>query len=154
MILYNLILFLAGLHLNRTLGYLGFLLLLGGMTWGTLEYRKTLPGGFIAYGKAFTSCFMIGLFAAILGAIYMYAFAQFIHPGLMQEMADAQQAALAAKNLTDEQLEQAMAMASKFTSPVMMTIFGFLGSLFFSLILGLLAAIFLKKEDTSVPSAQ
>jgi len=150
MILYSLILFLAGLHLNKTLGYVGYIILIGGMAWGTLEYRKRYLGGFMTYGKAFSSCFMIGLFSGILGAIYMFIFAQFIHPGLIQEVLDMSRQALADKNLTDEQMEQALAMQSKFMSPVMMTIWGLFASLIASVVLGLILAIFLKKEDKSI----
>ncbi|HTX88202.1 MAG TPA: DUF4199 domain-containing protein [Bacteroidales bacterium] len=147
-----LILYIAGLYMNRSLGYLSLLLLIGGMAWGTLEYRKNYLGGFISYGKSFTSCFMIGLFAGILGAIYMFIFARFIYPGFAQEILDKAQQQMLEKNpnMSDSQIEIAMKYTRMFTSPVMMAVWGLLANVFFSVVLGLLVSIFIRKEDKSM----
>jgi len=71
MIVFNLILFISNLYMNQSLGYIGYLFMLGGMVWGTLEYRKKLQNGFMTYGEAFSSCFLIGLFAGILGVVIL-----------------------------------------------------------------------------------
>jgi hypothetical protein len=152
LVLYSLILFLAGLHTNKYMGYFGYVVLVGGMVWGTLEYRKKYLGGFIPYAKAFTSCFMIGLYAGIVIGIYMFIFTKFIHPGFIQEMLDISRQAIYESNasMSDEQVEQALEISAKFMSPPMMAIWSFVGYLFASAIIGLLAAIFLKKEDKSI----
>jgi hypothetical protein len=152
MILYGLVLFLLNQHLNRTLNYISWVFLLGGMVWGTLEYRKTTGGGFLTYGGAFKSVFMIGLFAAILSAIYTFVFVQFIHPGLINEILDMSRQSLMEKypDWSDEQIEQAMVWTTKFMNPVGMAIWSMVGQIFGSLIAGLLLAIFLKKEDKSL----
>jgi hypothetical protein len=151
LILYSLLLFLAGMHTNKYLGYIGYVFLIGGMVWGTLEYRKKYLGGFMTYGKAFTSCFMTGLYAGILISVYMFIFAKFIHPGFIQELLDISRQAIYETNsgMTDEQVEQALEISAKFMTPVMMTVWSLVGYLFASAIFGLLAAIFLKKEDKS-----
>jgi hypothetical protein len=51
--------------------------------------------------------------------------------------------------MTDEQVEQALEISAKFMTPVMMAIWTFVGYIIASAIIGLLAAIFLKKEDKS-----
>jgi hypothetical protein len=151
LILYSLLLFLAGMHTNKYLGWVGYVILIGGMVWGTLEYRKKYLGGFMPYGKAFISCFMTGLYAGIILAVYMFVFSKFIHPGLVQEMLDISRQAMyeSNANMTDEQVEQALAISAKFMTPVMMAIWTFVGYIIASAIIGLLAAIFLKKEDRS-----
>lgn len=154
MILYGLVMFLLNQHLNKTLGYVGYVFLVGGMIWGTLEYRKTYAGGFIPYGKAFKSCFMIGLFAGILSAIYMFIFAQFIHPGLMNEILDASRQTMMTDypNMSDEQMEQALAISAKFMNPWMLAIIAFLSHLVIAAIVSLILALLLKKEDKSLAS--
>ncbi len=151
LILYSLILFLVGMHTNRYLGYVGYVILLAGMIWGTLEYRNKYLGGFIAYGKACSSCFMIGLYAGLLSAVYMFIFAKFIHPVFVQELLEISREAIynSNPNMSEEQVDQALEMSSKFMSPVMMAIWAFVGYLIASAILGLIVAIFLKKEDKS-----
>ncbi|MCX6240912.1 MAG: DUF4199 domain-containing protein [Bacteroidetes bacterium] len=146
-IVYSLLLYIANLYMNQALGYVGYVILLGVMVWGTLDYRKKTEKGFMTYGQAFTSCFLIGLIAGILASVYMLVFAQFINPGLINEILDKARTQLQEKNLTEEQIEAALVYTRKFTSPLMMMIFGFLAYAVISAILSLLAAIFLKKDD-------
>jgi hypothetical protein len=148
MIVFNLILFISNLYMNQSLGYIGYLFRLGGMVWGTLEYRKKLQNGFMTYGEAFSSCFLIGLFAGILGVVYIVIFAKFINPGFINEIVEQARIKMQAKNnLTEDQIETALDYTRKFTTPVWLAIFGLLGSAFMSVVLGLLTAIFLKKTD-------
>lgn len=150
MIVYSLILFISGLYMNKWLGYFGFVFLIAIMAWGTLDYRKKYMNGFMTYGQAFSSCFMIGLFAAIIGAIYMFLFASYIHPGFQAEILDRAREEMAAKpEMTEEMIEKAMTYTQKFTSPVMMTIFSLIIYIFWSAVFGLILGIFLKKTDNS-----
>jgi hypothetical protein len=154
MIVFNLILFISNLYMNQSLGYIGYLFMLGGMVWGTLEYRKKLQNGFMTYGEAFLSCFLIGLFAGILGVIYTVIYTKFINPGFINEIVEQARIKMQAKNnLTEDQIETALDYTRKFTTPLWFAILGLLASAFMSLILGLLAAIFLKKVDPSAPKS-
>lgn len=152
LIVLSLILFLAGQHMNRMLSSISYVLLIAGMVYGTLDYRKNYMGGFMSYGKAFSVLFWIGLCAGIIASVYMFVFATLIHPGFVQELLEQSREQMLTQNpnLTDEQVEAGLAMAAKFTSPVMMMIFGFLIYTLISAIISLIAAIFLKKEDPSL----
>lgn len=153
MIVFHLLMFIMNLYMNRSIQYVSYLLLLAGMVYGTYDYRKKSTGGFMTYGQAFSSLFLIGLFAGILGAIYSFIFASYIHPGIINEIIDQARAGMQDKNMTDDQIETALQYTRKFTSPAMMLIFGLLGYSIISLILGLLAAIFLKKNDPNATPA-
>jgi hypothetical protein len=152
LIVLSLILFLTDLYMNRWLSAIGYLMLIAGMVYGTLEYRKNYLNGFMSYGKAFSVLFKIGMFAGLVAAIYMFVFAQFIHPGFVQEILEKSREQMLSQNpnMTEEQLEMGLSWAAKFTSPVMMMVMGFLTYLLISAVIGLIAAIFLKKEDTSL----
>lgn len=152
MTVYSLIMFLLDLYLNKTVSWIGYLFLIGGMIWGTIEFRKKYSNGFLTFGKAFSSCFFIGLFAGIIASVYLYVFIQFIHPGFINELLNqARENMLVSKpDMTDEQLEQALSISAKFMSPVMMVIWGLAAYSAISAIIGLILAIFLKKEDTSL----
>jgi hypothetical protein len=149
MIVFSLIMFLLDLYLNRAVNWIGYIFLLAGMVWGTLDLRKKYSGGFLTYGKAFSSCFWIGLFAGILSSLYLFVFIQFIHPGFINELLDQSRAAIASSSpdMTEEQIEQAVAISSKFMSPVMMTVWGLVTYAAISAVISLILAIFLKKED-------
>jgi len=152
MIVYHLILYIANLYMNRALGFVSLVILVGFMIWGTLEYRKKYLNGFISYGKAFSTSFLIGLFAGILYAIYNFTYSEFINPNISQEILDqARQKLLeGSQQMTEEQMDQALAWTARFTSPVMIAVWGLISNTFFALILGLIAAIFLKKEDKTL----
>ena len=52
--------------------------------------------------------------------------------------------------MSDEQIDQALTMTEKFTSPAMMGIWGFVGNLVVSTIFSLIIAIFAKRENKNV----
>ena len=150
MIVYSLLLFIANLYMNNWLRYVGYILLIAIMAWGTLDYRKKYMNGFMTYGQAFNSCFMIGLYAAIIGTIYTFLFVSYIHPGLQNEILEQTRAQMASKpGMTDEMVDKAMSYTEKFTTPAMMTIFSLIFNIFWSAVIGLLLGIFLKKIDTT-----
>jgi len=153
LIVYSLLLYIANLYMNKPLGYISYLFLLAGMVWGTIEYRKKALNGFMTYGQAFSSCFLIGLFAGILGTIYMFVFINYINPGFVNEIIEQARIQMQAKNLNDDQIESALDYTRKFTTPLMMTVWGLVAYSLMSAILGLLAAIFLKKTDPDIPSS-
>ena len=148
-VIFSLILFITDIYMNRLVSSISYLFLIAGMVYGALEYRKNYRNGFMTYGQAFSTCFMIGLFAGVVAAIYMYVFAQFIHPGFVQEILDKSREQILTQNpnMPEEQLETAMQWTAKFTSPIMMMVWGFVAYVFFSVIISLIAAIFVKKEE-------
>jgi hypothetical protein len=154
-IVFSLLLFLLNQHMNRALNWISYLFILAGMIYGTLEFRNKHNEGFLTYGQAFSSCFWIGLFAGILSVIYTYVFITWIHPGFLNEMMDlTRQKMLESRpDMPEDQLEKAMEISSKFMSPGAMIIIGLITNLAISSILGLLAAIFLKKEDPSLKAS-
>jgi len=151
-IVFSLIMFLLDLYLNKAVSWIGYVFLVAGMIWGTLEYRKKYSNGFLTYGKAFSSCFWIGMFAGILASIYLFVFIQFIHPGFINELLEQARANMLASrpDMTEEQLEQALSISAKFMSPVMMVVWGLAAYAAMSAVIGLILAIFLKKEDPSL----
>jgi len=152
MIVFSLVMFLTDLYMNKAVNWIGYVFLIAGMIYGTLEFRKKQPGGFLTYGRAFSSCFWIGLFAGILATIYFYLFIQYIHPGFINELLEQTRANMleARPNMSDEQVEQAVEMSSKFMKPVTMTIWGLVTYAAMSAVISLILAIFLKKEDPSL----
>lgn len=152
-IVYSLLLYIANLYMNKGLGFVAYVFLLGGMFWGTLEYRKKSMNGYMTYGQAFSSAFLIGLFAGIIGTIYMFIFVQYINPGMVNEIIEQTRVKLQDQNLTEDQIESALDYTRKFTTPLMMTIWGLVAYTLISLVLGLLSAIFLKKPDPNATTS-
>ena len=154
MILVTLILYVANLYMNQVLQYLGLVVMIAGMVVGSLQYRKNQLKGFMTYGQAFSVNFLIGLFSAILSIIFFFFYVKYINTGLIEEMLAMTRTKMEAKagSMSQDQIDQAMAMTEKFMSPVWMAIWGLLGNAFFSAVFALIIAIFVKKNDPNAPT--
>jgi hypothetical protein len=117
------------------------------ITMGVKDKRDLTPADKPwGYGSAFGTGFMIGLVGAILGAVFQYVFFAYINPGAQEVIWQAQRAAFEAKGMAAEQIDQIEPMVRKWTSPVMMAVFGFGGGLLFSTIFSLIIGAFTKNR--------
>ena len=152
MIIYSLLLYIFDLNMNQWLSLVSYVILIAVTIWGTLEYRNKVLGGYISYGKAFGSTFLIGLFASIIMAIYVYVFFAFISPGSVQEIIELGRERMMESNpnMSDEDIERALDMQAWMMTPVGMAIYGFISQVIVTAIICLITSIFLKKEDKSL----
>lgn len=154
MIVLTLILYVSNLYMNQTLGYIAYLVLIAGMVIGSLQYRKFQLKGFMTYGQAFSVNFLIGLFASIVSIIFFFFYVKYINTGMIEELLAMTRTKMEAKagSMSQDQMDQAMAMTEKFMNPVWMVIWGFLAYAFMSAIFALIIGIFIKKNDPNAPT--
>ena len=150
-IAYSLILYIFDQSMNRWLGNVSFLFYIGGMIWGTLQYRKQYMGDFMSYSQAVNCAFQIGFYAAIMLGVYTFIFFNFIDPGMIDKIIAATREQIVAKNpqLSEDQVEKAVSISRYFTNSYVLPIMSLVTSAIFSIILALIVAIFLKREDAS-----
>jgi prepilin signal peptidase PulO-like enzyme (type II secretory pathway) len=150
-IIVSLVLYILDLHLNKSVTWITYLFIVAGVIWGQFEYRNKVLGGYIAYGKAFSAGFMIVLFSGIFLLIYNFIFFQFIAPGAIDEIMEMQRQSTidSSPQMTEEQVDQAMEIARRFSSPVMISIWGFISQLLIGAVVCLITSLFVKKEDKS-----
>jgi hypothetical protein len=153
LVVYTLIMYVANLYLSKTMQYVSFVVLIAGMVIGAIQYRKVALNGFMTYGQAFSVSFLIGLFATIVSIIFFFFYIKYINTGMLGELLEQARANIEAKggNLSQEQMDQAMAMTEKFISPGWMVLLGFLGNAFWAAVFSLIIAIFLRKNDPNAP---
>lgn len=144
--LFSVITYVAGLILNPKIGYVSIALVIIGVVIAQINYRNRELNGAITYGQALGFGVAIMLFAGIVTALYTLVLYTFIDPGLIDQMKAAQEDALLLKGLTPDQIDAAMAMASKMMSPVWMSIMALVGSVFSGTIVSLITSIFVKKQ--------
>jgi hypothetical protein len=143
----SLILFLLNLDQGTGLEYLPYLLLIAGIWLAQYNYRNKYLGGFITYGQAFTIGMWISLFVAIVMGIYTFVFFNYINPGAMEEAMVIAEQRMMDKGMTDLEIEQGMMMARKFSGVGMFTTVAVISNFFAGLIISLVTAIFVKKEE-------
>ena len=151
-IIFNLIMYLLDLSTDPDAGWLNLLVyafLIGGMVWGAKAYRDIHNAGFASYGQAFSAAFLVGLFASILSAVFTYLLYKF-DPSLIDKMIMIAEERIYEQGLEGEQLEQALAIQSKFTSPLVISIMSLIWITVVNVIAALIIAAFIKREDSSL----
>jgi len=147
LIILNLIGGFAHLQFETWFKWLPSIIILIAIIIFCIQYGKQETDG-MTFGKAFGYSFKISLVVSILIAIYGLISILFIFPEFTEQALQQARASLEAKgNLTEDQIDQGMNMTKKFMQPIPVTIFAFLGTLFFCTIASLLGAAFTKKSE-------
>jgi hypothetical protein len=146
-IVFSLILYLLDFSQGSGLEYLTYLILLAGIFLTQINYRNKYLGGYIAYGQAFKLGMLTSLFLAIIMGVYTFVFFNFIDPGAMEEGMVMAEQRMMDQGMSDMEIEQGMAIARKFQSAGMFTFFAVAGNFIIGIIISLITAAFVKKED-------
>lgn len=112
-----------------------------------IKEEKAANEGFISFGKAFGTAFKTGLIMAAVGAAFSYLYFEFINTEYVAFMLDKAQEDMANRGMSDEQIEMAIKMQSKFMSPAMMAGIALLGGIVINLIIALIMGAAMKKEN-------
>lgn len=138
---------ISDLDIRQKAGYITWLIVAFLYHYYTKLYRENTLDGAIAYGKAFTFMFFITIVSSVLATIYAYVLFAYIDPGMVDLIKDqAAEKLYQQGGLSEEQIDQAIEVQSKWISPGIMSIGGFFASMFFGTILSLVVAIFVKKD--------
>lgn len=148
LIIYSLLLWMFDATTNQWLGYLSLLITLAGIILATRAFRDQEQGGSITYGRALAVGTLTVVFAGVITSFFTYLLYTVIDPGLIEKTYAVMEQAYYEAGMSDDQIEMAMKMAQRFTNPVMMAVFGFMGSAFFGFLISLITSIFLKKEES------
>jgi len=129
-----------------------------GILMGMRQFRDKVNGGFGSFGDLYKVGIMMVLVIAAISTVYFIIFLQ-LTPGFIDRIRQQAQADMVNRGMSSDQIDMAMKMTEKFTTPTLMIIFGFIGNLFFGAILGLLAAgisskakPFTEQDNITLPS--
>lgn len=143
------IFYLIDVRFDSTLGYVTYAILIGGIFIAIRQYRDTLNGGYITYGRAVGYGVLVALLAGIISSLFTFVLYQFIDPNLIGKLILESEEKLLASGMPEDQLEMAMEMNRKMFTPTLLSIMGILGQTFMGLVFSLVLAVFLKKEGNS-----
>ena len=116
-------------------------LIIMGITYTIIQFRDTENSGFISYFDSLKLGTSVAFFSSLILAFYTFIFINYIEPNTLNEiLVEAEQAILESKpEISDEELDLALDMTTKFIQPHWMLILGVLGGTF----MGFLWSIFL-----------
>jgi hypothetical protein len=146
-VIYSVVLYILGQATNNQLGYLGFIILLGGLIVATLNYRNSVRGGYIHFGTAMGFGILVIVFAGIISSVYGYIQMTVIDPGIHEQILEKSMEKAMEKGLPEDQIDAAMDITKKFLSPVVLAITSLIMSAFIGTVLSVITAVIFKKDD-------
>lgn len=148
-IVVSVIVYAMGMHMEQPWwqSVLNFAIMTAAIVYG-LKAFKNENEGFLSLGESLKTGLAISLVAGIIGSIFTYIFVTIIEPDFVVQMLEFTREKMITQNpqMTDDQIELAMSMTEKFMSPMMMTAFGIIASLFFGFIISLIAGLIMKQN--------
>jgi hypothetical protein len=146
MTLYSSILLVMGVH-EGPLSWVSWVILICGIFYGTKRYRDGECKGYISYGTALKSSILIVLIAAVFLSLFILIYSS-VEPSFQQTILDNTRQKMEEKGgMSDEQIEMSLKYTKMFTTPVMMGIWTLVMYMLFGLILSLIIAAIVKKDN-------
>jgi hypothetical protein len=153
MILLSVVFYVTGNPFSKVSQYLTYPILIGGVIWAQMNYKKAL-GGTLTYGQGIASGVLAITFASLISSIYTFILFKFIDPSLTEQLRIfTEEQILKSGKMPEEQVEMAVNMATKFQTPAIMFVMGVFGGAFMGLIISLITSIFMKKNPSDEVSA-
>jgi hypothetical protein len=147
LLIFTLVLYMTGLMFVKSIGYISWIIIIVG-TFLAIKNFRTQQEGFITYGRALGVGFLTILFASVIVAFFTYVLYSFIDPGLVEKTVEMARNQMAEKNnLTESQIDAAISISKKLMSPGIMAILTIVSYAFFGIIISLIVAAFMKKEN-------
>lgn len=123
------------------------LVVTGSMYFGILSLRNNVNGGFISYGKSFSTGMWIAVFAALMLTIYQIVFVTIIDPDFTRKMLIELKKQLLEKKMSEEQLQTTLHFYGYLTKTWVLALSAFITHIFIGLFASLIVSIFTQKED-------
>ncbi len=135
------------LELKQWPQYLYYIIFPVTVIYAISQYKKS-NGNLLRLGEAIKIGVLIGVISGLVYAVYGLIFNYIIDPEFMDLMMEAtRDKMLENPNMTEEIVDQSMAMMEKFMSPLLGTAMWIAISAFFGLIYSLIGGLVMKKEE-------
>jgi hypothetical protein len=136
----------TSLSVKVVFGLVGFAIPIWAIVSAVKEHRDQELGGYISVGRGLGVGTLTGLFAGLVGAVWMLIFNYLIAPDYINVLLDAQSSQFESQGMSEEQIEMALSFSSMFMSPPVMAIMQVVGGAIFGLIIGLIVALIMKRD--------
>lgn len=143
LVILGLVTYFANLDYNGPIKYIGYVVFVGGIIWSVNSYGKEIQYN-STFGNYFAHGFKVAAFVTSILIIYVVIF-NALFPDFKQTAMDEARKAMVEKNMTSEQMNQALEMTNKF---FMVFVIGgtLLGYLIFGALSSLVGAAITKKD--------
>ena len=132
LIVFGLITYFTNQTQNKALGLVAFVIFMAGIIVSCVQYAKQMNGN-VSFGNVFAHGFKTAAVIIVIEAVYTFISYKFIFPDMIEKGLEiARKSMEEKKNLTDEQIAQALTITRKFYVPItigsIILFFGVLGA--------------------------
>lgn len=152
-IVYSLVIYFLDLSLNKTQGWIFYLVEIVVLFFLVKSYRDNYMHGMITYGQALGAGVIICLYYAIIMAVFSYILFAIIDKGLIDKMLAISEEAGLKKGYSQEQIDMGMKFSHKIMTPPVLAVMGLFSSMFMGTIFSLIIAAFVRKEGNPLIDA-
>jgi amino acid transporter len=111
------------------------------------KYYKDNGDGFMTIGQGTGIGFWLGLISSVISSVFTYIYIKFIDPSFIQQILDKQREAFEQRQMSEDQIDQAMQMTEKFTTPEVILGMGLFFGVIIVTIIALIIALFTQKKN-------
>lgn len=149
-VIFGVIMYVTNVYLDPGFIYsaIGFLVLIVIISLGIKAF-KTENGGYLSLGEALKVGIGVAVIGGIITAIWSFVLMNYIEPEYMNQLMEVQREKMVEMqpDMTESQMDAAMEMSSKMSSPIMLMAFSLIGNLFFGLVISLIAGLIMKNKN-------
>lgn len=131
-----------------TLGLVTSLLLMGGIAYTLLEFKR-YNDGYVTMKEGFGISFYVSLFAGAGIGFYYYYFLTYVDASLLTQLQNDQMLVLQEKGFSEEELKQIKSQLPYIVTPFFFFIINIVATLFQGLLLGTIMSVILRKLPQS-----
>ncbi|PKP24118.1 MAG: DUF4199 domain-containing protein [Bacteroidetes bacterium HGW-Bacteroidetes-2] len=148
-ILMLVIMYVANLEKNWALSIVSLLVTIL-IFMSAIKTFKATNNGYLTVGEAIKVGLATAAIGGIIGAVYTYLHYTFVYPEFIEIVLDTAREQILKQNpdMAQEQMDMAMTMSKKFSSPFMMATVSLIGSLFIGFIISIITGLIMQKKDT------
>ncbi len=149
-VIYGVILYVTNIYLNPGMvyGLISFAILIIVISLAIKAF-KSENGGFLSLGEALKVGIGVAVIGGIIAAIWTFVLTTYIEPDYVNQVMEAGRENLieTQPDMTEAQIDGAMEMSSKLSSPPIAFALSIVGSLFFGLIISLIVGLIMKNKN-------
>lgn len=134
-IVYSLILYFTDQYMNKSLGYVQYAIILGGVIWACIIYANQMNNN-VTFGNVFAHGFKTTAVFTVITVLYTALAFKVLFPEMQDKILEQTVAEMQKKNLSQDQIDQAMTITNKFFFT-----FAIAGILVFNVFLGTIASL-------------
>ena len=150
-VVFSLIMYFLGFETEKLatgqyVQWLGFVFIISVLWLGIKAVRDEAPGQALGYGGCVGAGVLISLYAGLMSGVYRFIHLRFINTSFADYAIDFQKVKMAAKGISDAQIERAEGIMRATMGPAVQAIFTPILGVIFGLVFSLIIAAFLKRN--------